>query len=105
MQTHAELPRSDPRLRQAAAHGGPWCAGRRHDCADRTAPGEAAGKRLAADWEWASSSELAQWLGIGVPALAYLRQKKEAPRGHRVGKEIRYRRGDVERWLATRADQ
>jgi predicted DNA-binding transcriptional regulator AlpA len=59
---------------------------------------------LPPDWEWASSEELAEWLRITLPQLYYLRQQRSAPRGHRLGKQLRFRRRDVELWLATRAE-
>ena len=57
---------------------------------------------LPENWEWAGTAELCGWLGIDVRALYHLRNKRLAPVGHRVGKEIRYRRADVEKWLRTR---
>jgi predicted DNA-binding transcriptional regulator AlpA len=59
---------------------------------------------LPDDWKWASTEELCGWLGIDVRSMYWLRSVKKAPRGYRVGKGIRYRRGDVETWLASRAD-
>jgi predicted DNA-binding transcriptional regulator AlpA len=61
---------------------------------------------LPPDWEWATAKQLAAWLGLGdARAVYWLRSTGQAPRGHRVGKETRFRRRDVEQWLATRAEQ
>lgn len=54
--------------------------------------------------EWSSSEELAAWLGITVRALYWMRESSKGPHGHRIGAGIRYRRGDVEKWLRTRAE-
>jgi len=59
----------------------------------------------APDWEWLDSEQLAFWLGLDVRALYKLRSSKQAPRAHRVGKTLRFRRRDVESWLRTRAEQ
>jgi hypothetical protein len=60
---------------------------------------------LPPDWEWATSAQLAHWLGLGdVRGLYWLRSTGQAPRGHQIGKETRYRRRDVEVWVATRAE-
>lgn len=104
MQTSAGLVRPDPRLSRLTVRG-PWCSGQRHDDDCRGRRSERPVRRLPGDWEWATSEELAAWLGLEPAALSWLRQKKQAPRGHKIGKGILYRRGDVEQWLATRADQ
>jgi predicted DNA-binding transcriptional regulator AlpA len=54
--------------------------------------------------EWSTTAELCAWLGIEVTALYWLRSTGQGPRGHKVGKETRYRARDVEQWLATRAE-
>ena len=53
--------------------------------------------------EWMTTEELAAWLGVEKEHLYYLAGRGEAPRRHRIGKTFRYRRGDVEVWLAARA--
>jgi len=39
-----------------------------------------------------------------VTALYWLRSTGQGPRGHRVGKETKFRARDVEQWLATRVE-
>jgi Helix-turn-helix domain len=36
-----------------------------------------------------------------VDTLRWLRHKGEGPRGHRAGRRVYYRRGDVMEWLAA----
>jgi excisionase family DNA binding protein len=45
--------------------------------------------------------ELAEYLDIPVQTLYQWRTKKYGPPGLRVGKHIRYRPADVERWLTS----
>jgi predicted DNA-binding transcriptional regulator AlpA len=52
--------------------------------------------------EWSSSKELAAWLGIEVTSLYWLASTGQSPRRYRIGKESKYRRGDVEEWILTR---
>jgi hypothetical protein len=53
--------------------------------------------------EWSTSEQLCAWLGISVKQLYALNWAGKGPRQHRgLGKEIRYRRGDVEKWLLVR---
>ncbi len=54
--------------------------------------------------EWSTTAELCDWLGIDVTALYWLRSTGQGPRGHKIGKETKYRARDVEQWLATRAE-
>ncbi len=54
--------------------------------------------------EWSTTAELCAWLGIEVTALYWLRSTGQGPRGHRIGKETKFRARDVEHWLATRAE-
>ena len=48
-----------------------------------------------------SVQELADYLGVPVATLYQWRTKRYGPVGLRIGKHIRYRRVDVERWLAS----
>lgn len=54
--------------------------------------------------EWSTSAELAEWLGLELQQFYWMRSKGNGPRGHRIGSGILYRRGDVEKWLLTRAE-
>jgi hypothetical protein len=55
--------------------------------------------------EWFDTEGLAAWLDVPAATVKQWRHKGVGPRGHRVGRFIRYRRADVERWLETRADR
>jgi len=54
--------------------------------------------------DWQSPEELADELGIPVGTIYQWRYRGRGPKGHKIGKHIRYRRSDVEAWLETRAD-
>lgn len=45
-------------------------------------------------------SELAVCLAVSVQTLYDLRSKGQGPRGFRVGRELRFRRSEVDAWLA-----
>ena len=51
------------------------------------------------DLEWLSGL-----LGIPARTIYSWRQRGEGPPAYRVGKHLRYRRSDVETWLAGRRD-
>lgn len=53
--------------------------------------------------EWSNADELCTWLGVTKETLLSWNTTGQGPRRHRLGKENRYRRGDVEEWLVTRA--
>jgi excisionase family DNA binding protein len=55
--------------------------------------------------EFFSTEGLARYLGVPAATVKAWRYKGTGPRGLRVGKHIRYRRTDVERWLDSQADQ
>lgn len=59
---------------------------------------------LAPDWQWASTSQLCELLGLDVTAWYWLRSSGQAPPGYKGigGKEIRYARADFDEWLAAR---
>lgn len=57
------------------------------------------------DREWLTPRQLAAWLGVPVQTVYTWRHRRVGPRGHRVGKHVRFRRSDVERWLEERADE
>jgi excisionase family DNA binding protein len=52
-----------------------------------------------------TTEELAEWLRVPVATVRQWRANRQGPRGHRVGRHIRYRRSDVETWLEKRADR
>ena len=51
-----------------------------------------------------SPQQLADYLGVPVATVYRWRYESTGPRGIKVGKHVRYRRGDVEAWLETRTD-
>lgn len=53
--------------------------------------------------EWISPEQLAAELSIPVKTLYQWRWRGTGPRGHRIGRHLRYRRRDIEAWLATQA--
>lgn len=48
---------------------------------------------------------LAEYLGIPVKTLYQWRHRGVGPRAIKVGRHLRYRPSDVERWLDAQADQ
>lgn len=54
---------------------------------------------------WVSPQELAEELGLPVGTIYKWRYAGHGPRGHRIGKHVRFRRDDVDIWLAGCADQ
>jgi excisionase family DNA binding protein len=46
-----------------------------------------------------SLSELAARLGVSVQTIYDLRSQGRGPRGFRVGRELRFRAGEIDTWL------
>ena len=57
------------------------------------------------DNEFLSPAGLAEYLGVPDGTIYQWRHKGPGPRGIKVGKHVRYRRSDVEKWLEAQADQ
>jgi excisionase family DNA binding protein len=51
-----------------------------------------------------TSAEVARILGVPQATLRQWRWRGVGPRGIRVGRHIRYRRSDVDRWVEDQAD-
>lgn len=51
-----------------------------------------------------SLSELSEMLGVPLGTSCRWRHRGEGPVGYRIGRHVRFRRRDVEEWLATRSD-
>lgn len=51
-----------------------------------------------------SVEDLARMLGVPVPTIYAWRYHGEGPRGHKVGRHVRYRLAEVNRWLDSCAD-
>ena len=47
--------------------------------------------------------ELAEYLGIPLPSVYAMNSRGTGPRRIKVGKHVRYRKADVDRWLDERA--
>jgi len=54
--------------------------------------------------EFVSPDELAAYLDVPVRSIYAWRHQGNGPRGHKIGRHVRYRRADVEAWLMARAD-
>lgn len=52
--------------------------------------------------EWMTDRELAEWLSISRVKLQQDRAKGLGPPFARIGRSVRYRRQDVEAWIAGR---
>jgi predicted DNA-binding transcriptional regulator AlpA len=50
--------------------------------------------------EWLTVLDIAEWLDIKVSAVYWMNASGTGPPRHRLGKALRYRRRDVEEWLA-----
>jgi len=48
--------------------------------------------------------EVCDFLGLTAPTFYNMRYRGTAPKGYRVGRQLRFRRSEVDRWLAERAD-
>jgi len=52
--------------------------------------------------EWFSTQEFADWLGVSIDTVYWWNKTGTGPKRHRCGKELRFRRCDIEEWLRTR---
>lgn len=50
-----------------------------------------------------TAAEVAEFLGVPVNSLKMWRYRRTGPPWLKVGRHVRYRRGDLERWLDRRA--
>jgi excisionase family DNA binding protein len=55
---------------------------------------------MATDEQLMTVQELAQYLRVPVATIYAWRYRRVGPLGFRVGKHLRYRRPDVEEWIA-----
>jgi excisionase family DNA binding protein len=60
--------------------------------------------RSVAEREWLSVDDLASELDLPIGTIYAWRARGRGPRAHRIGKYLKFRRKDVELWLATLAD-
>jgi excisionase family DNA binding protein len=56
------------------------------------------------DREWIGVAQLAQELDVPVRTIYHWRSRGLGPRGATFGRHVRFRRGDVEAWIAGRYD-
>jgi len=52
-----------------------------------------------------SAQELAEYLGVPVATIYAWRYRRQGPPGFRVGRHVRFRGSDVERWVEDRIAQ
>ena len=52
--------------------------------------------------EWLSTQEFADWIGVSIDTVYWWNKTGTGPKRHRLGKELRFRRCDIEEWLRTR---
>jgi len=60
---------------------------------------------MTASAEWLGVEELAEWLDVPVRTVYAWRHKGLAPRGATFGRHVRFRRADVEIWIAEQYDE
>lgn len=48
--------------------------------------------------------DLAEWLQIPLATIYQWRARGVGPRACKIGRHLRYRRSDVERWIESNAD-
>ena len=51
-----------------------------------------------------SIPELAHYLGVPTATIYQWRHHRRGPAGYRVGRHVRYRPSDIERWLEAQRD-
>ena len=61
-------------------------------------------KTAVMDERLLSPHEVAAFLGVPLQTIYRWRYRHEGPCGYRVGRHVRYRIADVERWLEERRD-
>jgi excisionase family DNA binding protein len=54
--------------------------------------------------QFLAPNDLAELLGVPVRTIYRWRWTGDGPRGFRVGRHVRYRAADIERWLEERRD-
>lgn len=52
-----------------------------------------------------NTEEVADYLGLPPQTLAQWRSRRKGPTYLKVGRHVRYRWSDVEKWLDTQADE
>jgi excisionase family DNA binding protein len=55
--------------------------------------------------EWIGIEQLAKELGVPVRTIYQWRSRGSGPRGATFGRHVRFRRSEIEKWIATRLDE
>ena len=55
--------------------------------------------------EWLTAQQLSDELQIAVGTLYNWRRRGAGPQATRIGAALRYRRSDLERWIAEQVDE
>src|SRR5262249_60471974 len=85
--------------------GFPWALGR---CFFLVFPSPAvmadSGRRLtdADQGEWLGPADLAAMLNVEIASIYWLTHPGEGPPRYKIGRELRYRRSEVDEWAKTR---
>jgi excisionase family DNA binding protein len=59
---------------------------------------------MRTDEQLMSVQELARYLGVPAGTLYQWRYRREGPPGFRVGRHLRYRRSDVQKWIEQKLE-
>jgi excisionase family DNA binding protein len=59
---------------------------------------------MATGEEWLTPQELADELRLPKDTIYTWRSRGRGPRGHRIGRHVRFRRSDVNEWLRGLVD-
>jgi excisionase family DNA binding protein len=54
--------------------------------------------------DWLCTKDLAEWLQVSPATVYRWRYQRTGPVGHRIGRQVRYRREDIEAWLVGRRE-
>ena len=61
-------------------------------------------RSLGGDDDLLTLQEVAELLDVSPNTIYYWRYQGTGPKGHRVGRRIRYKRSDIVEWLEARCD-
>ena len=54
--------------------------------------------------EWLSPADLAAELNVPIQTVYRWRTERKGPRGHTIGRHVRFSRADINAWLEQQAD-
>jgi excisionase family DNA binding protein len=55
--------------------------------------------------EWLGVDALARWLDVPERTVYMWRYRGDGPKAYKIGRHLRFRKSDIETWLAERADR